>query len=754
MYILVLAGKEDAITIDWTPKGSNTDVKRYLEELPEDLLPVKGSEAAKMRKQRLQKQMPAHDIDATLCHALSPEEIKQLEEYVAHIRKHSVGQGKIIQLPMIRSQQHKLGGANSQYLHQHMPAQVASSQQVYLQASNLTNNLQNMSLRDKNNRTAFLNSQIPIDEQVSNYRNEKLNPNYCPQNIQTSVDLQNPVYVNKPTDLVYEKYQKPQNPKYSNVPSTNVQDTVNSEKYYTQNPEYTAKLTQNPEYIAKLLQNPDFIKQLCQNVDYAAKLTQNPEFAKKLAQNPDFIKHLCQNVDYATRMIQNPEFAKNLIHNPDFIQKLIQNPNCTIKLMTHNPIFAQTLALNPEFAQKLIQNPDLTTRLLNQNPEFAQKLSQNPIFLQNPELANRIGLPQYANVSSNTKKPLHAESYHKSQPEFASSLPKVGQTVPYDKETGYIPQYPSLDKTARVPCDVGNPLDNASNYLPYNTDVPYNFESIPEDLGYGENINVPLTLPLTTSNVERHQEQFQDYDMKHRVPIPVYNAENKLHPKEYEQNISSVGYIRDIDYNIPKIQKSDIENQNIISTCHRCEKIFDEGSIAITVDRTDSLWHSNCFTCHTCNQPLADLLYFYHKETDNIYCGRDYAILKGIPRCAACDELIFVREYCLAEERTFHIKHFCCFECDEPLAGKQYVMENNQPICVHCYEKLKAEKCTDCGYVIGPEEQGVYLEELHWHATDTCFVCKYCRKALLGQKLLLRNKNLFCSDVCYKTYHA
>lgn len=91
IFTIVLAGKEDAVTLDWTPKGSNTDVKKYLEGLPEELLPVKGSEAARMRKQRLQKQLPAHDIDASLCHALSPDEIQQLEEYVAHIKNHSVG---------------------------------------------------------------------------------------------------------------------------------------------------------------------------------------------------------------------------------------------------------------------------------------------------------------------------------------------------------------------------------------------------------------------------------------------------------------------------------------------------------------------------------------------------------------------------------------------------------------------------------------------------------------------------------------
>lgn len=51
---------------------------------------------------------------------------------------------------------------------------------------------------------------------------------------------------------------------------------------------------------------------------------------------------------------------------------------------------------------------------------------------------------------------------------------------------------------------------------------------------------------------------------------------------------------------------------------------------------------------------LADLVYFYHQ--DNIYCGRDLADILKIPRCKACDELIFTKEYTLAEGATFHIK--------------------------------------------------------------------------------------------------
>ena len=40
---------------------------------------------------------------------------------------------------------------------------------------------------------------------------------------------------------------------------------------------------------------------------------------------------------------------------------------------------------------------------------------------------------------------------------------------------------------------------------------------------------------------------------------------------------------------------------------------------------------------------LADLLYYY--EAGKVYCARDYAAKANIPRCGACDELIFAAEY-------------------------------------------------------------------------------------------------------------
>lgn len=82
---------------------------------------------------------------------------------------------------------------------------------------------------------------------------------------------------------------------------------------------------------------------------------------------------------------------------------------------------------------------------------------------------------------------------------------------------------------------------------------------------------------------------------------------------------------------------------------------------------------------------LADLIYFF--ADDDVFCGRHYAEKMEIPRCKACDELIFAPEYTSAEGASWHMDHFCCWLCDTPLAGHQYTPIEGQPHCLDCYQK-------------------------------------------------------------------
>ncbi|KAK7135345.1 hypothetical protein R3I94_014113 [Phoxinus phoxinus] len=181
--------------------------------------------------------------------------------------------------------------------------------------------------------------------------------------------------------------------------------------------------------------------------------------------------------------------------------------------------------------------------------------------------------------------------------------------------------------------------------------------------------------------------------------------------------------------------------------CQQCGRQISGGDIAVFASRAGhgSCWHPQCFQCASCNELLVDLIYFY--QDGHIYCGRHHAEhIK--PRCQACDEVIFADECTEAEGRHWHMKHFCCFECEAALGGQRYIMRESRPYCCRCYESLYAEYCDTCGEHIGIDQGQMTYEGQHWHASEACFSCACCRLPLLGRPFLPRGGLIFCSRSC------
>ncbi|XP_024860257.1 prickle-like protein 2 isoform X2 [Kryptolebias marmoratus] len=181
--------------------------------------------------------------------------------------------------------------------------------------------------------------------------------------------------------------------------------------------------------------------------------------------------------------------------------------------------------------------------------------------------------------------------------------------------------------------------------------------------------------------------------------------------------------------------------------CQQCGRQISGGDIAVFANRAGhgSCWHPQCFQCASCNELLVDLIYFY--QDGQIYCGRHHAErLK--PRCQACDEIILADECTEAEGRYWHMKHFCCFECEASLGGQRYIMRETRPYCCSCYESLYAEFCDTCGEHIGIDQGQMTYEGQHWHAVESCFCCARCRLPLLGRPFLPRRGLIYCSRSC------
>ncbi|ESN90665.1 hypothetical protein HELRODRAFT_71169, partial [Helobdella robusta] len=178
-------------------------------------------------------------------------------------------------------------------------------------------------------------------------------------------------------------------------------------------------------------------------------------------------------------------------------------------------------------------------------------------------------------------------------------------------------------------------------------------------------------------------------------------------------------------------------------TCHQCDGELQNGDL--TVEATKYMgglaWHVACFTCSTCEELLVDMCYC--SKDGVLYCQRHYAELFR-PRCAACDELIFSGEYTKAMDQDWHNGHFACFNCDLNLTGHRYVLRDEHPYCIECYERLYAHVCNECKHVIGTDSKDLSYKDAHWH--EKCFKCCDCHLSLVEKPFATTNNKLYCAD--------
>ncbi|XP_045472471.1 uncharacterized protein LOC123679123 isoform X4 [Harmonia axyridis] len=192
-----------------------------------------------------------------------------------------------------------------------------------------------------------------------------------------------------------------------------------------------------------------------------------------------------------------------------------------------------------------------------------------------------------------------------------------------------------------------------------------------------------------------------------------------------------------------------VKTASSAATCEYCEKTIPNGQYSIAAMKMgDLLWHPTCFRCNKCDDLLVDLAYCVYK--DKIYCERHYAeCLK--PRCEGCDELIFSGEYTKAMNKDWHGQHFCCWQCDESLTGQRYVLRDDHPYCVSCYESVFANACEKCSRTIGIDSKDLSYKDKHWH--EACFLCTTCGESLVDKQFGSKGERIYCGR-CYDNQFA
>ncbi|XP_049866360.1 four and a half LIM domains protein 2 isoform X6 [Pectinophora gossypiella] len=133
--------------------------------------------------------------------------------------------------------------------------------------------------------------------------------------------------------------------------------------------------------------------------------------------------------------------------------------------------------------------------------------------------------------------------------------------------------------------------------------------------------------------------------------------------------------------------------------------------------------------------------------------------LKDMPKLGSFEEekedakekLIFSGEYTKAMNKDWHSGHFCCWQCDESLTGQRYVLRDEHPYCIKCYESVFANGCEECNKIIGIDSKDLSYKDKHWH--EACFLCAKCRVSLVDKQFGSKLDKIYCGN-CYDAQFA
>lgn len=96
-------------------------------------------------------------------------------------------------------------------------------------------------------------------------------------------------------------------------------------------------------------------------------------------------------------------------------------------------------------------------------------------------------------------------------------------------------------------------------------------------------------------------------------------------------------------------------------------------------------------------------------------------------------------------------ERFDCHHCNESLYGKKYILKEENPHCVACFEELYANTCEECGTPIGCDCKDLSYKDRHWH--EGCFHCSRCGSSLVDKPFAAKEEQLLCTD-CYSNEYS
>uniref|UniRef100_A0AAX7V5H7 LIM zinc-binding domain-containing protein n=1 Tax=Astatotilapia calliptera TaxID=8154 RepID=A0AAX7V5H7_ASTCA len=96
-------------------------------------------------------------------------------------------------------------------------------------------------------------------------------------------------------------------------------------------------------------------------------------------------------------------------------------------------------------------------------------------------------------------------------------------------------------------------------------------------------------------------------------------------------------------------------------------------------------------------------------------------------------------------------ERYDCTECQESLYGHKYILKEEKPYCIKCYETLFSNTCEVCQKLISCTSKDLSYKDRHWHSD--CFLCNKCSRSLVDRPFATKNETLMCIE-CYSNEYS
>uniref|UniRef100_A0A8C5GJN0 Four and a half LIM domains protein 2-like n=1 Tax=Gouania willdenowi TaxID=441366 RepID=A0A8C5GJN0_GOUWI len=96
------------------------------------------------------------------------------------------------------------------------------------------------------------------------------------------------------------------------------------------------------------------------------------------------------------------------------------------------------------------------------------------------------------------------------------------------------------------------------------------------------------------------------------------------------------------------------------------------------------------------------------------------------------------------------VESYDCKECEESLYGQKYILKEENPYCIKCYETLFSSDCESCHKLIGCTSK-MQHKDRSWH--ENCFACNRCQQPIRTRSFVQKEANHYCLP-CYEKQFA